>query len=1086
MLKLLIGTDWISNRDVLLNMIANDVIQEKGGRILIVPELISHDTERRLSAGAGDTSSRFAEVLSFTRLVKRVSEWAGQGMNECLDNGGRVVAMAAAVRMLHSKLKAYAALETRPEFLTGLVDAVDEFKRCCISAEDLMSASRETEGSFAQKLEELSLILDTYDSVCARGKRDPRDQMSWLLEQLEDCSYAAEHVFFIDGFPDFTRQNLAIITHLIENSPQVVISINCDVPGSNRMAFEKAGATAAELLKIAKNLNVPVQVQKIPGRTDDLEYLRKNLFQGNIAQEACSPEYLQIYRTDSVHQECLAAAQKIRDLVSEGCRYRDISIVCGDMAAYQNMISIVLQRCRIPVYQSGTDDILEKSVIFTVLSAIEAALGGFEQRDVLRYLRSMLSPLDHDLCDKLENYAIMWNINASRWHSDWDMHPKGLGEKWKSAHYDQLDELNYARKLALDPLFDLQKGFADAPDLKCQVQAIYSFLEKIQLAERLASLAEKMDAEGDNRNAQILNQLWEILLSALEQMYDVLGETVWDGDSFCRVLKLLLSQYDVGTIPPVLDAVMFGPVSAMRCQQTKHLIVLGALEGNLPAYAGSDGVLTDLERTALRQMGVPLTGGAMEGLQAEFAEIYGVFCGAEESVTMSCPSGQPSFLFRRLLDMVGTESSVDTSFTLAQTDGFEAAAYLSRYNGSKHVESLGIQPEYAQIQERRSHNLGKISEENIAGIYGNQLNLSASQVDRQADCRLSYFLKYGMRAKERKAITVDPAEFGTYVHAVLEQTVKHVMDQGGFSNVSVEETLQIADNYSKKYALERFSQLDSQRVEYLFRRNTQELAMVVRELWQELRESEFIPTAFELAFGKQGDMAAIQVPAENIQAQLMGVVDRVDLWKSNGQTYFRVVDYKTGKKDFDYCDVFNGIGLQMLLYLFALQDAGEDITGENAVPAGVQYFSARAPLISSDGLLSDEEAAVSREKAWKRKGLLLSDEDVLHAMEPSETPVRLSFSRKKDGTISGDLADRQQLRMLKAYVFTLLGKLVDDIASGCVDPNPYTRGSSHSACMYCPYASVCHPEQVEGRRDYKTMTSQRFWEEIEKEMSKRG
>ena len=32
-----------------------------------------------------------------------------------------------------------------------------------------------------------------------------------------------------------------------------------------------------------------------------------------------------------------------------------------------------------------------------------------------------------------------------------------------------------------------------------------------------------MDAAGDNRSAQILNQLWEILLSALEQMYDVLG-----------------------------------------------------------------------------------------------------------------------------------------------------------------------------------------------------------------------------------------------------------------------------------------------------------------------------------------------------------------------------------------------------------------------------------------------------------------------------------------------------------------------------------------------------------------------------------
>ena len=101
-----------------------------------------------------------------------------------------------------------------------------------------------------------------------------------------------------------------------------------------------------------------------------------------------------------------------------------------------------------------------------------------------------------------------------------------------------------------------------------------------------------------------MNQLWDILLSALEQLKDVLGQTSWDNESFIRLFKLLLSQYDVGTIPPVLDTVMVGPVSAMRCQQVKHLLVLGASEGCLPAYGGSSGILSDAERTALRKLGV--------------------------------------------------------------------------------------------------------------------------------------------------------------------------------------------------------------------------------------------------------------------------------------------------------------------------------------------------------------------------------------------------------------------------------------------------------------------------------------------------
>ena len=302
-------------------------------------------------------------------------------------------------------------------------------------------------------------------------------------------------------------------------------------------------------------------------------------------------------------------------LVRGGCRYRDISVICADMAAYQNLVSMVFHRCHIPVYQSGTEDILQKSVVVTVLSAMEAALGGFEQKSVLRYLKSVLSPIDLNAGDLVENYAIIWGIQGSRWLQKWENHPQQLGGEWTEEAKAQLAALNMARETVIVPLVKLRDGFRQAKNLGQQVEALYDFLEEIYLAQRLDKLAKDMDRSGDNRSAQILNQLWEILLTALEQMYDVLGETVWDEETFTRLFTLLLSQYDVGTIPPVLDAVMVGPVSAMRCQEVKHLIVLGALEGSLPGYGGSDGVLTDQERVTLRNLGVPLTGGAMEGLQ---------------------------------------------------------------------------------------------------------------------------------------------------------------------------------------------------------------------------------------------------------------------------------------------------------------------------------------------------------------------------------------------------------------------------------------------------------------------------------------
>ena len=292
--------------------------------------------------------------------------------------------------------------------------------------------------------------------------------------------------------------------------------------------------------------------------------------------------------------------------------------------------------------------------------------------------------------------------------------------------------------------------------------------------------------------------------------------------------------------------------------------------------------------------------------------------------------------------------------------------------------------------------------------------------------------------------------------------------------------------YADRYTKEHFSQLDSERIAYLFQRNDHELMMVVEELWAELQNSSFTPIDFEVAFGDGEKLAAIDIDGNTIPAQLRGFVDRVDAWQEEGRNYYRVVDYKTGKKDFDYCDVLKGLGLQMLIYLFALQQQGETLLGQHPIPAGVQYFPARVPIINTDAAITDEEATQERVAGWKRKGLILGDEDVLYAMENTDQPVRLSCKRKKDGSISGDIATKEQFQLLSKYVFHLLGKMVDEIASGNVTPNPYTRGSSHNACRFCPYGSVCHSATVADRRNYKAVSAQQFWEQIEKEMEDHG
>lgn len=1085
MLTLLLGTNWKQNKQYILDKLAADVNAQQDGRILMVPELISHGTERDLSACAGATASRFAEVLSFSRLAKRVAEEEKVALPECMDDGGRVVAMAAVTRQLHSQLKAYAAVESRPEFLTNLLDAVDEFKRCCISPADLMDASLKTEGSLAQKLQELSFILEAYNALCQRGKRDPRDQMTWLLGLLEDCDYASRHHFYFHGFPAYSRQHMEVLFHLISHSPNVTVSLNCDRPGSEAMAFEESGATAADIISYAIQNQIPYHIETLQPENTPLQSVADTLLQGKIC-DGIAVDHLSVHRSESAYDACAVIAEKIIDGVQRGGRYRDYNIVCTDLESYRGKIQSVMERAHIPVYLAGTEDILEKTVIHTVLSAMDAALGGLSRKDVLRYLKSMLSPVSLEQVDNLENYTILWSIDSTSWLKPWENHPRGLGENWTDYDKQHLEYLNETRQKAILPLEQLRQAFHNAVGVQQQVKALYHFLDDIQLHKRLRRLADQMEEKGDHRNAQILNQLWEILIGALEQMYDVLADTTWDVENFSKLLKLLLSRYDVGTIPSVLDAVKVGTVSSMRCESCRELFVLGASEGAFPSYGSSAGVLNDQERAALQKLGVPINPGAIEGLQTQFSEIQEVFCSADNRISVFCTDGQPSYIYNRLQQLAGEESTVKPQYGAALTDSWAAAAMAAKAGRLDAAEKLGIQEQTERLLKSRDHELGSITSEHVQQLYGAKLRLSASQIDRMAECRFHYFMKYGICAQERKPITVDPAEFGTYVHAVLEECGRKIVTMGGFKKVSLEQTLQMASEVSAKYFAERFSQIGTERMQYHFRKNAKEVESIVTELWQEMQESSFEAEKFELSFGDDMEMPAISIPSKMMDAQLRGFVDRVDRWENNGISYVRVVDYKTGKKDFDYCDVFNGIGLQMLLYLYALEEGGEQIFGQTPIAAGVQYFPARMPLVAADGMLTEEQARAEHMKKLKRQGLLLNDEQVLFAVENSETPKRLPIKRKKDGSISGDLATSHQFTLLKKYIYKLLEGIVDEIASGNVTPNPYTRGASKNACRYCPYGAICHFADVPGRRNYQAMSADRFWNEIEKEEQNHG
>ena len=114
---------------------------------------------------------------------------------------------------------------------------------------------------------------------------------------------------------------------------------------------------------------------------------------------------------------------------------------------------------------------------------------------------------------------------------------------------------------------------------------------------------------------------------------------------------------------------------------------------------------------------------------------------------------------------------------------------------------------------------------------------------------------------------------------------------------------------------------------------------------------------------------------------MRGYVDRIDMMKKNGKQFIRVVDYKTGKKQFHISDILYGLNMQMLLYLSAIQKNGEKRYGEKIVPAGILYMPAEVSAVEADIKDSDDKVKTERDKKLKMNGIILDNRCVVEGME---------------------------------------------------------------------------------------------------------
>ena len=227
-------------------------------------------------------------------------------------------------------------------------------------------------------------------------------------------------------------------------------------------------------------------------------------------------------------------------------------------------------------------------------------------------------------------------------------------------------------------------------------------------------------------------------------------------------------------------------------------------------------------------------------------------------------------------------------------------------------------------------------------------------MDKYKSCHFSYFMQYGLKAEPRRAAGFQSPEYGTFVHYVLEHVLRACRERGGVKEVPEEELRALAHAAVERYVSQELGGLEHEtaRFRYLFRRLLKSVYAVVDNVAEELRASQFQPISFELGFGAGKDLPPVELSVDGMTVSISGFVDRVDGWEHDGRLYLRVVDYKTGRKTFDLTDIWNGMGLQMLLYLFTLEREGNTLYNREIIPSGVLYLPARDAVVAGSRAMS--------------------------------------------------------------------------------------------------------------------------------------
>lgn len=1084
--------------------------------ILLVPEQASFQMEKALIAHHHRAGLIRAQVMSFRRLGWLVFQEAGGTNRQYLDELGKMMLLRSLL-LKEKSLAIFRHMVSEPGFIAKLAGTFKEFKSYNITPQDLKEQYEKLtrEGAADQvltrKLHDLVLLYEKFEDSLAVNHTDPDDYLNLLAERIPRAPSLKEARIWVDSFAGFTPQELKVLGSLMSHTAQVNITLCLD-PGqlqeeiTEMDLFHPTLVTYRKLADLAQELGVAVEPPKIlvPGKP---AYRFTNPALGFLEQHCHKPKAsypetpagMRLVSAGDSRVEVEGVAREIVRLTREkGYRYREMAVILRDLDSYGELIATVFQEYQIPFFMDMKRPVTHHPLVELIISGLETVNTFWSYEPLFRYLKTDLVPISRYEVDRLENYVLKYGIRGSRWLKDeeWDFGCSGTkaGGQLKT----QINQWKEKASAALKKFHQQVYGRGALP-VQVITTHLYHLLRELQVNQTLERWYRKAESQGRLDKALEHKQVWDQVMELFDQLVAALGQEEMTLPEYAKVVEAGLQNLKLGLIPPALDQVLVGSIERSRQPELKAAFLLGMNEGVFPARIKEDEIFNDREREYLAGNRLELAPTSKLGLFHEQYLAYIALTRASEYLWISYPKANeagkelmPSPVISQVKNMF-PELKVEYLSGRPGQDDFPALDYLvnsrkaisylaERFRGVEQGEEvpgfwITVYNHLLQDPEVSSrmrmimsalfyHNTSESLDDLTAErFFPREFHSSVSQLETFAECPFKYFLRYGLRLKEREQYRVDAPLVGNFYHQALQMLVTKIQEQGlSWGELSDRELVQLTRDICQTLLpeMEHGIFLSSSSYRHRMKIMEQNLLTAVKILTEHARLKTFEPVAVELSFGREGEPKFDIPVGEGLTLKMRGQIDRVDVAQIQDRYYLRVIDYKSSSHELDLSRCYYGLMLQLPVYLEVALANYQYLVDKPPLVGGMLYFPVKSPILRMDNPPSREKAQKELLKELKMKGWILKDPEVAKGMGAGKDLINSSLNKSGEFSKRSKVLDHDQLSILRQFVRNKLKKLAQEVYRGKTAIAPY-RMKNETPCGYCDFKPCCQFDSlVEG------------------------